>query len=124
MGFKQMTKLCGTLLLAIGIVAGVSLNAHAAPPYGSPNYLDHWIDNNDLKKKRWLRDCVPATDYRLRGRVAEQGYFNIYLGGDIGRNGNKEVRATRGDDVYLLEVDKCTGKVEAEHYLRPAINGR
>jgi hypothetical protein len=107
---------------AVGFVAvaGTITPALGAPPYGTPGFLlegpyEDLPRTHPLNRKYYFT-C--ATNYQLRKAVAAQGFTNIYIGGNIGTSGNREMRATRDGVVYLLEVDKCTGKVESMTPLR------
>ena len=57
-------------------------------------------------------------DYQVRQAVAARGYSNIYL--NIMTDKHVEVRATRGDWVYLLDFNFCTGRIESRTQLRRA----
>ncbi|MCR6672482.1 hypothetical protein [Devosia ginsengisoli] len=58
------------------------------------------------------------SGYEVRQAVADRGYTNIYL--NVMTNKHVEVRATRGDWVYLLDFNYCTGRIEDRTQLRPA----
>jgi hypothetical protein len=57
-------------------------------------------------------------DYQVRQAVAARGYSNIYL--NVMNDGHVQVRATRGDWVYLLDFNYCSGRIEDRTRLRPA----
>jgi hypothetical protein len=56
------------------------------------------------------------TDRGIREAIRDEGYRNIYLNVPIGRT--VQARATRGDWVYLLRVDICTGDIVERKRLR------
>ena len=60
--------------------------------------------------------CVELTDRQLRNAVAAQGYSNIYL--NVRNDRRIQVRATRGDWVYLLRVSTCSGAILERDRLR------
>jgi hypothetical protein len=55
---------------------------------------------------------------QIRRAIERQGYTKIYLNVQNGRY--IQARATRGDWVYLLDVNACTGRVLDRERLRPA----
>ena len=63
------------------------------------------------------RLCI-LTDRGLRDAIADQGYSRIYLNVPTGRY--IQARATRGDWVYLLKVNVCTGLIVDRQRLRRA----
>jgi hypothetical protein len=62
--------------------------------------------------------CIELTDRQIRNAVRDQGYHNIYL--NVRNDRRIQVRATRGDWVYLLRVSTCTGAILDRDRLRPA----
>ena len=56
------------------------------------------------------------TDRGIREAIRDEGYRNIYLNVPIGRT--VQARATRGNWVYLLRVDICTGDIVERKRLR------
>lgn len=62
--------------------------------------------------------CLELTDRQIRNAVANQGYHNIYL--NVRNDRRIQVRATRGDWVYLLRVSTCTGAILDRDRLRRA----
>lgn len=69
---------------------------------------------NDVFPHR-TRLCIP-TDAGLRNAIKAQGYRNIYL--NVENDGRIQSRATRGDWVYLLTVNSCTGRILDRQRLR------
>jgi hypothetical protein len=62
--------------------------------------------------------CIELTDRQIRNAVRDQGYTNIYL--NVRNDRRIQVRATRGDWVYLLRVSTCTGAILDRDRLRRA----
>jgi len=62
--------------------------------------------------------CIELTDRQLRNAVSAQGYHNIYL--NVRNDRRIQVRATKGDWVYLLRVSTCTGAILDRDRLRRA----
>ncbi|HQZ12591.1 MAG TPA: hypothetical protein PK286_06860 [Devosia sp.] len=77
------------------------------------------IDQGDDPDARFLprRLCI-LTDRGLRNTIADQGYKNIFLNVPTGRY--VQARATRGEWVYLLRVNACTGLIIDRERLRRA----
>lgn len=63
------------------------------------------------------RVCI-MTDSQIRRAVRQRGYHDIYL--NVANNNRIQVRATRGDWVYLLRVSTCTGRILDRDRLRPS----
>jgi len=57
-------------------------------------------------------------DYQVRQAVADLGYRDIYL--NVFNRKHVEVRATKGDWVYLLDFNYCSAEIESRTRLRPA----
>ena len=62
--------------------------------------------------------CIELTDRQIRQAVRNRGYSNVYL--NVANNHRIQVRATKGDWVYLLKVSTCTGTILERTKLRPA----
>lgn len=62
--------------------------------------------------------CIELTDRQIRNAVRDQGYSNIYL--NVRNDRRIQVRATRGEWVYLLRVSTCTGAILDRDRLRRA----
>jgi hypothetical protein len=62
--------------------------------------------------------CVELTDRQIRNAVQSQGYRNIYL--NVRNDRRIQVRATRGQWVYLLRVSTCSGEIIERERLRRA----
>ncbi len=63
------------------------------------------------------RTCF-MTDSQIRQAVRQRGYHDIYL--NVENNNRIQVRATKGDWVYLLVVSTCTGRILDRDRLRPS----
>jgi hypothetical protein len=74
-------------------------------------------DDGFFERRRLLRPCI-MTDRQLRRTIRERGYTDIFL--NVANNNRIQVRATRGDWVYLLRVNTCTGRIIERERLRPA----
>lgn len=107
-----MTGLLRTLLLAV-------LLGMAAPASAQTFHFGFGIGAGDDPSAVFLprRLCI-LTDRGLRDAIADQGYSRIYLNVPTGRY--IQARATRGDWVYLLKVNVCTGLIVDRQRLRRA----
>ncbi|RYE38971.1 MAG: hypothetical protein EOP21_11365 [Hyphomicrobiales bacterium] len=93
---------------AIGLVlAATALPAQAASL--------HFQFGNDLGYRR-VACLIELTDSQIRRAVAAQGYRNIYL--NVANDRRIQIRATKGDGVYLLKVSTCTGRILERDRLR------
>lgn len=63
------------------------------------------------------RLCM-MTDSQIRQAVRQRGYHDIYL--NVAIDNRIQVRATRGEWVYLLRVSTCTGRILERERLRPS----
>ena len=64
------------------------------------------------------RRVICLTDRQIRLAIADRGYSNIFL--NVPNDGKIEVRATRGNWVYLIDFDYCRDRVDGVRRLRPA----
>lgn len=71
--------------------------------------------DDDDHRLRFPRLCI-LTDRGLRNAIADQGYEDIYLNVPVGRY--VQARASRGNWVYLLRVNACTGTIVERDRLR------
>lgn len=62
--------------------------------------------------------CIELTDRQIRNAVSAQGYSSIYL--NVRNDRRIQVRATKGQWVYLLRVSTCTGAILDRDRLRRA----
>jgi hypothetical protein len=109
------------IALALGAVAVPTLPANAASfsfQFGNGGFFgDHGFSDHDRRGRyRPHKSCL--TDYQVRQRVARNGYSNIYL--NVANGQHIQVRATRGRWVYLIDFNRCTGRIEDADRLRPA----
>jgi hypothetical protein len=61
------------------------------------------------------RLCL-LSDRALRNAIQAQGYRKVFL--NVENNNRIQARATRGDWVYLLTVNACTGRILDRDRLR------
>jgi hypothetical protein len=109
----QISRLVHTALIA-GAIFTVP-PAYAQEPGMFTGDDDAFFDTSPYRDPAF---CIEITDHRLRQMVAEQGFSNIYL--NVRNDERIQVRATRGDWVYLLQVSTCTGSIVYGQRLRPA----
>ena len=93
-------------------VLGLALAA-AAVPAQAASLQFHF--GNDFGYRR-VACPIELTDRQIRKAVAAQGYRNIYL--NVADNHRIQVRATKGEWVYLLRVSTCTGAILDRDRLR------
>jgi hypothetical protein len=98
-------------LLTAGVI-GLVLAATALPAQAASL---HFQFGNDFGYRR-VACLIELTDSQIRRAVAAQGYRNIYL--NVADNHRIQVRATKGDWVYLLRVSTCTGRILDRDRLR------
>ncbi|MBK8083899.1 MAG: hypothetical protein IPK28_08705 [Devosia sp.] len=99
-------------ILGVALVVSSSLPAVAAPLQ-----FQFGIGTDGFGFRRPLI-CIELTDHQIRAAVRAHGYRNIYL--NVRNDRRIQVRATRGDWVYLLRVSTCTGAILDRDRLRPA----
>ena len=103
---KSMLRAACLALLLAG--SGVP-TAQAAGPFGIMS--DHlFLDGPG-------RVCLIGNG-QIRRAIQRQGYSKVYL--NVPNGHYIQARATRGDWVYLLDVNACTGRVLKGERLRPA----
>lgn len=100
-------------LLRIGLVA-LALGT-AAPAAQAAGPVSIFSDGLFLDAP--ARVCLVGNS-ALRRAIARQGYENVFL--NVPNDNRIQARATRGDWVYLLEVNHCTGRILDRRRLRPA----
>lgn len=98
-------------------VIGLSLVAATLPAAAQGMQFQFGFGNDGFGYRRPLV-CVELTDRQIRNAVRDQGYSNISL--NVRNDRRIQVRATRGDWVYLLRVSTCTGTVLYRDRLRRA----
>lgn len=107
-----MTGLLRTILLAALLGAPVPASAQTFH-FGFGLGMDEGDDADAEFLPRRL--CV-LTDRGLRDAIADQGYRQIFLNVPTGHY--VQARATRGEWVYLLKVNVCTGVIVDRDRLR------
>jgi hypothetical protein len=65
-----------------------------------------------------LDPLLCQTNYQVRQAIAARGFTNIYLNAPI--ESQIQVRATRGNTVYLIDYNRCFGHIDSISPLRPA----
>lgn len=119
-----MNKVAGqalALLRAVtlaAIVGTAALAAAAAMAQGPGLAFGLFFGGDDEDRDFYPERAMCLTDYQIRKSVAAQGYSNIYL--NVPNNKRIQVRATKGDWVYLLRFNYCTDRIESRERLRPA----
>jgi hypothetical protein len=63
------------------------------------------------------RPCL-LTDRSLRNAIADAGYEDVFL--NVPRGRYVQARARKGDWIYLLEVNICSGAIVDRERLRRA----
>lgn len=94
---------------------GLALTASVLPAGAAQFHFGFGIDGFGFRRPLI---CIELTDRQIRNAVRDQGYSNIYL--NVANDHRIQVRATRGDWVYLLRVSTCTGAILSRQRLRPA----
>lgn len=98
-------------------VLGLALSAAVLPAQAAGLQFQFGPGTDGFGFRRPLI-CIELTDFQLRNAVKAQGYSNISL--NVRNDRRIQVRATRGDWVYLLRVSTCTGTILERSRLRPA----
>ena len=98
-------------------IIGLSLAAATMPAAAQGLQFQFGFGSDGFGYRRPLV-CVELTDRQIRNAVRDQGYRDIYL--NVRNDRRIQVRATRGDWVYLLRVSTCTGTILDRDRLRRA----
>ena len=98
----------------LAVMLGLALAA-AAVPAQAASLQFHFGVGDGFGFRRPLI-CIELTDRQIRNAVAAQGYTNIYL--NVRNDRRIQVRATKGEWVYLLKVTTCTGAILDRDRLR------
>lgn len=96
-------------------VLGVTLAAATVPASAAQFHFGFGTDGFGFRRPLV---CIELTDRQIRNAVRDQGYSNIFL--NVRNDRRIQVRATRGDWVYLLRVSTCTGTILHRERLRRA----
>jgi len=91
---------------------GLMLAATAIPAQAASLQF-HFGDGFGYRRVACL---IELTDSQIRRAVAAQGYKKIYL--NVANDRRIQVRATKGEWVYLLKVSTCTGTILDRDRLR------
>jgi hypothetical protein len=116
------------MALALGAVAIPALPAQAQSfsfefGTGGGSGGDFWGGG---RHHRPHMSCL--TDYQVRQRIAQYGYRNVRL--NVANGPYIQAKATRGSRTYLIDFNRCTGRIEGATRLRtprennPWNNGR
>jgi hypothetical protein len=98
-------------------VLGLALGASALPVQAQSMQFQFGFGTDGFGFRRPLI-CIELTDRQIRNAVRDQGYTNIFL--NVRNDRRIQVRATRGEWVYLLRVSTCTGTILDRDRLRRA----
>ena len=101
--------------LAAAVMVAMALGAGLAGPAQAQRFgLFFGDERSDFFPQRI--SCL--NDHQIREAVAQLGYHDIYL--NVPNQKHIEVRATKGNWVYLLDFNYCSAQVESRTRLRPA----
>lgn len=98
-------------------ILGIALSASAGLPAAASLQFQFGPGTDGFGFRRPLI-CIELTDRQIREAVKARGYRDIYL--NVRNDRRIQVRASRGDWVYLLRVSTCTGAILDRDRLRPA----
>lgn len=101
-------------VIASGACTGLPVQAQTFH-FGLGLGIDEGDDDDAVFLPRRL--CI-LTDRGLRNEIEDQGYEDVFLNVPTGHY--VQARATRGDWVYLLKVNACTGLIVDRDRLRPS----
>jgi len=122
-----MQEIAPILLMEVGPMRGISkslaLVALAAlmtlPPVavtaGGIGFGFHFGDEPD---DFYPPLAICLTDRQIRLSLADRGYSEIFL--NVPNDGKIQVRARRGDWLYLIDFDYCRDRIDGVSRLRPA----
>jgi hypothetical protein len=100
-------------------VLGLALASAAVPAQAASMSLGFGFgDGFMFGHKHRVRCVLEMTESQLRRAISAQGYRNIAL--NVANNQRIQVRATKGEWVYLLRVSTCTGAIIERQRLRHA----
>lgn len=102
---------------AIAMVAATLLGATPQPAQAQGFFFGFGFGYEDFYPRHPLRLCL-MTESQLRRAIRNQGYHDIFL--NVANDNRIQVRATKGDWVYLLRVNSCTGRILSRKRLRPS----
>jgi hypothetical protein len=110
----DLQKASRAALLAV-ILGTAALSSVPAQAQGLGFSFGFGIDDDDEDDFFPRRLCL-LSDSALREAIRDEGYSNIFLNASIGRY--VQARASRGNWVYLLRVNICTGEIVDRERLR------
>jgi hypothetical protein len=110
----DLQKASRAALLAL-ILGATTLTGLPAQAQGLGFSFGFGIDDDDEDDFFPRRLCI-LSDRGLRDAIRDEGYSNIFLNASIGRY--VQARASRGNWVYLLRVNICTGEIVDRERLR------
>jgi hypothetical protein len=96
-------------------IVSLALTASAVPAGAAQFHFGFGTDGFGFRRPLI---CIELTDRQIRNAVRDQGYSHIFL--NVRNDRRIQVRATRGDWVYLLRVSTCTGTILDRQRLRRA----
>jgi hypothetical protein len=102
-------------LVALALGAGAVATALPVQAQGL-SFSFGFGNDNDRFDDTFPRLCL--TDFQLRRAIGDQGYRNVAL--NVENNNRIKARATRGDWVYQLVVNACSGRILDRERLRRA----
>ncbi len=102
-----------TLSILRAATLGLALAATIVPAGAAQFHFGFGTDGFGFRRPLL---CLELTDRQIRNAVRDQGYSNIYL--NVRNDRRIQVRATRGEWVYLLRVSTCTGAILDRQRLR------
>lgn len=102
--------------VALAVVAAAFLGAAPQPVQAQGLFFEFGFGDS-LFQRLPPRPCF-MSDHAIREAVRRRGYHDIYL--NVANDNRIQVRATKGDWVYLLRVSTCTGRILKRERLRPA----
>ena len=108
------SRLKSVLLAA---VVAATFGSAPLPAQAQSFFFQFGFGTEDSFTHRRIRPCF-MSDSQIREAVRRRGYHHIYL--NVENNKRIQVRATKGDWVYLLVVSTCTGRILDRERLRPA----
>ena len=103
--------------IALALAATALLGAMPQPAQAQGFFFEFGFGTDGFFRHLPPRTCF-MTDSQIRQAVRQRGYRNIYL--NVENNNRIQVRATKGNWVYLLVVSTCTGRILDRDRLRPS----
>ena len=110
-----MSNIAKAAVVALALGAGTLATALPVQAQGFSFSFGFGNDNGRFGNN-FPRICL--TDFQLRRAIENQGYRNVAL--NVANDNRIFARATRGDWVYQLLVNACTGRILDRERLRRA----